>query len=219
MKEFFYTITESMLDLGLRGTELNLFAVIFGYSQKGDGCCYCDKEELARRCGVSSTRTIDAALSSLQEKGLILKVSVERNDRKRTAFSYSNSANSAPIKSANSAPQEVQILREKGANSAPINIKENKERNINTPPTPQEVEDYVRSRGYVDPQGFASLFLEICNNNGWRRHNGQGEPITNWKNYIVSSWEANNKNRVFNKNSRKVAEQLTVAEFQKFIQR
>ena len=40
MKDWYYVITESMLDLGLRGTELNLFAIVFGYSQRGDGCCY-----------------------------------------------------------------------------------------------------------------------------------------------------------------------------------
>jgi hypothetical protein len=39
MKEYFYTITEGMIELGLRGTALNLFAIIYGYSQRGDGCC------------------------------------------------------------------------------------------------------------------------------------------------------------------------------------
>ena len=43
------------------------------------------------------------------------------------------------------------------------------------------------------------MFLEICNNSGWRRANGKGEPITNWKNYIVSSWEARNKFKTFPK--------------------
>lgn len=67
------------------------------------------------------------------------------------------------------------------------------------PPTPQEVADYCRSRGFKDPEGFADMFLEYCTNSGWRRGNGQGDPITNWKNYIVTAWEARNKFKTFPK--------------------
>lgn len=66
-----------------------------------------------------------------------------------------------------------------------------------TPPTLQEVTDYALERGFADPAGFADFFLTICTNNGWRRAEGRGKPITNWKNYIVSCWERNRKNDVF----------------------
>ena len=88
MKEWFYTITESMLSLGLRGTELNLFAILYGYSQKGDGCCYATRAELATRCGVSSKRTIDAALDSLEERGFIVRVNVLKKGQTIPAYQY-----------------------------------------------------------------------------------------------------------------------------------
>ena len=88
MKEWFYTITESMLALGLRGSELNLFANLYGYSQKGDGCCYATRAELATRCGVSSKRTVDAALASLEKKGLICRLEVVKEGQTIPAYQY-----------------------------------------------------------------------------------------------------------------------------------
>ena len=67
----------------------------------------------------------------------------------------------------------------------------------NIPPTPQSVAEYVRGRGFADPEGFADYFIEICTNNGWRQGNGNGNPVTNWKNYIVSAWERNHKNKTY----------------------
>ena len=67
----------------------------------------------------------------------------------------------------------------------------------NIPPTPQEVADYVRSRGFADPEGFADYFLEVMKNDGWRMNHGEGAPVKNWKNYIVSSWERRHKNDVY----------------------
>ena len=193
MKEYFYTVTESMLDLGLRGTELNLFAVIYGYSQKGDGICYASRKELARRCGVNSPRTIDAALDHLVERGLVLVTEIERNGQTVPAYSYSGGC-------AKVAGEGVQNLHGGCAEIAPKKIQEENTISKNTiPPTPQEVADYCRSRGFKDPEGFADMFLEYCTNSGWRRGNGKGDPITNWKNYIVTAWEARNKFKTFPK--------------------
>lgn len=197
VKEWFYTITESMLNLGLMGTELNLFAVIFGYSQKGDGCCYAKREELARRCGVKSKRTIDTAMAGLIEKGLVRRFTIIKDGKSVTAYSYTGSAKIAPVEGANSAPVPVQNLKGRGANSAPMENKRETQTENTIPPTPQAVADYCRNRGFKDPEGFADMFIEICNNAGWRRAGGKGEPITNWKNYIVSSWESNHKNKTY----------------------
>ena len=64
------------------------------------------------------------------------------------------------------------------------------------PPTVQEVADYSRTRGYVDPEGFADYFVETNNNLGWKKKNGT--PITNWKNCVVI-WEKYHKDEVFPK--------------------
>ena len=175
MKEYFYTITESMLDLGLRGTELNLFAIIYGYSQRGDGVCYVSRPELAKRCGVASIRTIDATIRSLVDKGLILKETYKKGELQLTGYKFNSPR-------ANSAPME--------------NKEENKKGFI--PPTPKEVADYVRSRGWSDPEGFAQYYLSYHTESLWKMSNGK--PIRNWKLNVVA-WEPNNKNRYFSRPS------------------
>ena len=87
MPDWFYTIFEWMLDLELQGTEINLFAIIFGYSQKGDGCCYATRAELARRCFVKSPRTIDNAMETLMKKGLVKKFQIFKDGNYLTAYS------------------------------------------------------------------------------------------------------------------------------------
>ena len=167
-----------MLDLGLKGTELNLFAIIYGYSQRGDGICYVSRPELAKRCGVASTRTIDASIRSLINKGLILKETYKKGELQLTGYRYN-------YPRANSAPME--------------NKEENKKENIKyIPPTPKEVADYVRSRGWYDPEGFAKYYVSYHTESKW--HMSNGKPIKNWKLNVVS-WEPNNKNRYFSRPS------------------
>lgn len=196
-KEWFYTITQWMQELGLRGTELNVYAIIFGYSQEADGCFYGTRSTLAKRCGVSSKRTIDAALESLLKKGLIEKKILTQGVQ--NIVGYSTCAKIA-LGVQKLHPSPVQNLQGGCAEIAPKKIKEENTISKNIiPPTPQEVIDYCRSRGFKDPEGFADMFLEYCTNSGWRRGNGQGDPITNWKNYIVTAWEARNKFKTFPK--------------------
>ena len=210
MKEWFYTITESMLALGLRGTELNLFAILFGYSQKGDGCCYATRAELASRCGVSSVRTIDAALDSLEQKGLIRKFNLQKEGQFLTAYAYDKKAADRGAKIAQGG---VQKLHGGCANSAP---KENKEvgkenrKSVSTtsphknacvrenPPTEKEIEDYVRGRGFADPAGFAAYYLTYQTEAGWMTGKGKArKPIDNWK-LNVLAWEPNHKFTTYN---------------------
>ena len=198
MKEYFYTITESMLDLGLRGTELNLFAIIYGYSQRGDGVCYVSRPELAKRCGVASIRTIDATIKSLVEKGLIEKDTYKKGEALLTGYTYRYPrANSAHPPVQNLHPTPVQNLHAPRANSAPMENKEESKKGF-IPPTPKEVADYVRSRGWSDPEGFAAYYVSYHTESKW--HMSNGKPIKNWKLNVVS-WEPNNKNRFFSRSS------------------
>lgn len=198
MKEYFYTITESMLDLGLKGTELNLFAIIYGYSQRGDGVCYVSRPELAKRCGVASIRTIDATIRSLVDKGLILKETYKKGELQLTGYKYNYPrANSAHPPVQNLHPTPVQKLHAPRANSAPMENKEESKKGF-IPPTPKEVADYVRSRGWSDPEGFAQYYVSYHTESKW--HMSNGKPIKNWKLNVVS-WEPNNKNRFFSRPS------------------
>lgn len=56
----------------LTSNELTVYAVIFGFSQGGQGCFYGSREYLSA-CTGANVRTINRVLSSLIEKNLILK--------------------------------------------------------------------------------------------------------------------------------------------------
>lgn len=205
MKEYFYTITEGMIELGLRGTALNLFAIIYGYSQRGDGCCYAKREELARRCGVSSARTIDAAMKELIEKGLVQRMNITKDGRVLVAYSTRAEVASG---AQNLRSDGAKIALDQGAKFAHMKNKEEEKKIENNPPTPQAapapsmpptvkaVADYARERGFADPDGFADYYVASNEAEGWRRKNGQ--PITNWKSNVLQ-WERYHKNERFQK--------------------
>ena len=65
-------IYDWMLELGLRGVEINAFAAIFSFWKKGK--TYTGSASgLAKWMGVTSRNTVGAALSSLVKKGLVEK--------------------------------------------------------------------------------------------------------------------------------------------------
>lgn len=58
--------------LHLKGCELLVYAVVFGYSQKGAGCYFGSAAALAETLGVSR-QTIVSTFKSLTERGLLIK--------------------------------------------------------------------------------------------------------------------------------------------------
>lgn len=74
-----YTIHGFMInELGLRATALNVYAIIFGFSQDGQSMYYGSRKYLAEFIGVSRP-TIDKALEELCEKNFIIKICEENN--------------------------------------------------------------------------------------------------------------------------------------------
>lgn len=150
MKEWFYTVTQSMVELGLRGAELSLFAILNGYSQRQEGCFFGTRNTLAEQCGIKSTRTIDTTLRSLLDKGLIRKFSITISGRDYIAYSVTGdwgvSKNCAP-QSKNCAGGEQNLLRE-GAKIAHMkNIyKDNNKIPPLTPPSGGEGRGGVKTR-------------------------------------------------------------------------
>lgn len=72
-RENFIMIQGFMIkDLQLKGNELMVYAIIYGFSQDGESAFYGSRSYLAEWCNVSLP-TIDNALKSLCEKGLIEK--------------------------------------------------------------------------------------------------------------------------------------------------
>lgn len=65
-------------DLRLKGNELIIYAVIFGYTQDGNHWYYGTRGHLSGWCGATKG-TVSNCLKSLQEKGYIRRREVERN--------------------------------------------------------------------------------------------------------------------------------------------
>lgn len=67
-----------MIELGLSGTELLVYAVIVSFSKNGEGLYYGTRTELCKMCGVYSKRSIDKALHKLVKDGHIVRQSISR---------------------------------------------------------------------------------------------------------------------------------------------
>ena len=61
------------VELGLRGSELQIFAVIYSFSRATDEAFFGSRAYLASTAGIS-TRTVDRALGALSSRGLIKAV-------------------------------------------------------------------------------------------------------------------------------------------------
>lgn len=69
----YFVIQDWMITaLHLKGCELLVYAVVFGYSQKGAGCYFGSAAALAETLGVSR-QTIISTFKSLTERGLLIK--------------------------------------------------------------------------------------------------------------------------------------------------
>lgn len=69
----YFVIQDWMITaLHLKGCELLVYAVVFGYSQKGAGCYFGSAAALAESLGVSR-QTIISTFKSLTERGLLIK--------------------------------------------------------------------------------------------------------------------------------------------------
>lgn len=114
-------ITEEMRALGLSGNDLMVFALIYGFSQNGQGCFYGSLPYICETCGISR-RTAIYILNNLVKYELIIKNESIQNGVKRVF--YQVNTGSAKI------AQVVQKLHNGSAEIAPNNIKD-----INISPT------------------------------------------------------------------------------------
>lgn len=137
---WFYVITEEMRALDLKGNELIVFAILQGYSQKGDGCYYGGQTLLAERAGVAQ-RTLRDVLKSLEEKGLVKEFPLLRDSHNVTAYTTTPPAEIAayqPAEIAGGDRQNLPVASGRICRSIKVNIenKDIKEKNISIPPYP-----------------------------------------------------------------------------------
>lgn len=114
---WYFTILQEMREMGLKGNELIVFAVINGFSQNGNGSYHGSLAALQEMCGIASRHTIIDILKSLMDKGLINKTEVTLNGVKN--ISYSVCAKNAQV-CAESAQGGVQKLHRVCAENAHI---------------------------------------------------------------------------------------------------
>lgn len=202
--------------LHLSGGELITFAIVFRSSQSKSGIYTGGIPYVADFVGCSK-ETARKYLHSLEDRGLIAGEDYELNGVRYRNYQV---IDTHIPKNFGYIPKNLGGDTQKSTQGIPkkLGIEEynNKNTDKNIPPTPQAVADYCRSRGFADPEGFADMFVELCTNNGWRRAGGNGDPITNWKNYIVSSWERNHKNKTYPRSAAPV-QQISKTTLEKYL--
>lgn len=183
------TITSEMREAGLNGNGLLIYAIIYGYSQEQDGCCYASLATIAKRAGCSG-ETARNILKSLTEDGFVERFEFMDNGVRRVAYRTTQKIKDTqkslpdPPKNLEDTPQKI-WENNKGYNkdntkttsvynSAPARFKI---------PTLEEVTAYCRERGnLIDPQQFIDHYTA----NGWRVG---GNPMKDWR-ACVRTWEA-----------------------------
>lgn len=135
MKDNTYIVIQSWMisELDLKGTELIVYATIYGFSQDGESRFKGSRQYLAKWCN-STTRSVQTALNSLVERGLIQKFENMVNNVKlcEYAVNFTPSEKTSP-------PSEKSLLN---------NIEDNiEESNFINEITTTEPEDFS-SKGY-----------------------------------------------------------------------
>ena len=173
---WYFTITEEMRALGLKGNELLVFAILHGYSQKGDGCYYGGQALLAERAGVA-LRTLRDVLYSLKDKGLLEEFPVVRHGRSIPAYTVICPAAKSAGQAAGNADGDRQnlpvatgkICRKKDNIIIPTTnvdrgVYDNTHARVFAAPTIEQVRAYCAERRiYIDPVEF----VEHYTSNGW----------------------------------------------------
>lgn len=222
--ENFVAIQGWMLNkLNLKGNELIVYAVIYGFSQDGESRFTGSRRYLAEWCGCT-LKTVDNALSSLVAKGLIAKHDKTVNGVHLCDYSITQVGE-------NLQQGTVKITQGVGENLQGGSVKithhniednlgiDNLEDNIGKPkrrrfvaPSLDDVETYCNERhNCVD----ARKFLDYYEMTGWKTKGGA--TIKDWK-ACVRTWERNTRNETYQANTLPAERRETQAEQDKVIE-
>lgn len=188
---WYYVITEEIRKT-FEGKEADVFAVINGYSQEGQGCFYGSLSLLSDFCGIKSKTTTQKFLKSLVEKGAILKKEEYQNGVKICSYTVNKNwygiseIDMGYINNCHGGISEIDTN----------NKDENKYINNNslykesTPkfkkPSLEEIRSYCQERGNnVDPEQFYNFY----ESKGWMI----GKSVMkDWK-AAIRTWEKREK--------------------------
>lgn len=177
---WYITILQEMREtLGLKGNELLVYAVIYGYSQEGQGCFYGSLSHLAEICGIT-TRTAITTLQSLQARGYILKSETIHNGVKYIAYTINGKIFTGSEKISQGGGEKISHNIEiDGYINNSLSIKG---RGKFQKPSVEEVAAYCAERGNkVDAQAFCDFY----ESKGWKVGNSA---MKDWR-ACVRTWE------------------------------
>ena len=181
-------------ELHLCGGDLLAFALVHQFSQSDAGIYKGNTSYLSSWTGWTE-KTSRSHLARLVRMGLIEEVRGRENN---SPFCYYKLASGFYEK------HQVIFTESHGKNipDHPVNISEstlqklpgeynskNRKGNRNTTPiipTEEQVAEHARKKGFADPEGFASYYVEYNDNREWIAANGK--PIIGWKNNINNNW-------------------------------
>lgn len=175
-------------DLHLKGNELLVFSVIWGFSQDGSSWFKGSRRYLADWCGASKS-TVDNVLAKLAEKGLVEKRS--RIENGVTLCDYRVPQDFCPRpKNCDTPPQnlgggtpkiEVGGTPKSGSHTIEVDTLKNNTRDSSTqrkrfvPPTPEQLSDYCIEAGISIDR---DRFLDHYEAKGWRIGSS---PMRDWR--------------------------------------
>lgn len=187
-------------ELHLQGAELLTFALVHQFTQSGAGTYKGNTDYLSSWTGWAEN-TCRKHLTALVQKGLIVE---SRGRENNSPFCHYNLAPDFYEKH----PAIFEVSPRKKREKHPAKFEESTPQNLrgeynigeNTrgfiPPTPQEVADYARQRGFRSPEGFAAHFIDFYTSGEKAWHLSNGKPMKDWKRSVIT-WEPNNKDRIF----------------------
>lgn len=194
-KDGFHIYGWMKTDLNLEGADLLAFAMVYSYVKGGAGLYYGNTAYLSAWTGWSQ-RCSRQHLANLTEMGLLEELRGYESNKPYCRYKLG--------KTFYSTMKNLQGHYEKFAGSTMKNLqgrieyidknKESKDKSLLIPPTPVEIVEYCRERGWSDPEGFAAHFIDYYTQAKW--HLSNGKPMKDWRKAVIT-WEPNNKWRKF----------------------
>lgn len=185
---WYYVITQEIRETFV-GKEADVFAVINGYSQEGQGCFFGSLAQLSRFCGIKSKTTTQAILKRLVEKGAIVKEEKVEKGVKTCIYSVNHQWWGISKIDMGISKIDMGGISEIGTNNKSNinnrNTLSNKEHRFQKPSL-DEIRDYCLSRSNsVDPEQFYNFY----ESKGWMVGK---TPMKDWK-ASVRTWEKREK--------------------------
>ncbi len=177
-------------ELKLKGNELLIYAIIYGFTQEENQVFSGSLQYLAD--WINSTKeSVRKCLKSLVDKGLIVKGDEYKNEVK---FCWYYAAKGYTTKLVGVYNKVGGGIQQSCINNIEDNIEDNKKKNYKKKsfekPTLEEIMEYCKRRNNnVNPQKFYDYY----DSNDWKDKNGK--EVKNWKQKMIANWERETKGK------------------------